>query len=41
MTDIADQFRISVPTVSVSVKKGERIASEAGLDLPRLLNIKI
>ena len=41
MTVIADRLRISVPTVSVSAKKGERIASEAGLDLPRLLNIKI
>mgnify|MGYP006293487981 CR=1 FL=1 len=41
MTDIAERLKIAVPTVSVSVKKGEQIASEAGLDLPRLLNIKI
>lgn len=41
MTDIAERLKIAVPTVSVSVKKGEQIASEEGLDLPRLLNIKI
>ena len=41
MTDIAERLKIAVPTVSVSVKKGEQVASEAGLDLPRLLNIKI
>ncbi|MDZ7831823.1 MAG: hypothetical protein U5L07_08745 [Desulfobacterales bacterium] len=41
MTDIADRLKIAAPTVSVSVKKDKQIASQEGLDLPRLLNIKI
>lgn len=41
MTDVADWLKIAVPTVSIAVRKGERIATDEALDLPGLLNIKI
>lgn len=41
MTKAADYLKVSVPTVSISVKKGEKFVHEEGLNLIELLNIKI
>lgn len=41
MTVTAGKLGISVPTVSVAVKKGRKIVSEEGLELADILNIKI
>ena len=41
MTDVAYRLKIAVPTVSVAVKKGEKIAAEAGYNLSEMINIKI
>lgn len=41
MTEVANRLKIAVPTVSVAVRKGERIATGEALDLSDLLNIKI
>jgi hypothetical protein len=34
-------LKISLPTVSVAVQKGERIVREEGLDVGELLNVNI
>ena len=41
MTDVADRLKIAVPTVSVAVRKGEKIAIDEVLELTELLNVKI
>jgi hypothetical protein len=41
MSNVADRLKIAGPTVSVSVKKGHKIASDEGLVLSDVLNIKI
>jgi len=38
MTEVADESQIAVPTVSVAVRKGERIVDKEGLILSELLN---
>ena len=41
MSNVADRLKIAGPTVSVAVKKGHKIASDEGLVLSDVLNIKI
>lgn len=41
MTALARELRISLPTVSVATRKGEKLAREKNLDLIRCLNINI
>lgn len=41
MTDVADLLKIAVPTVSVAVKKGMQVVRNEGLELSKILNIKI
>ncbi len=41
MTEVADGLKIAVPTVSLAVRKGERIVCEERFVLSELLNIKI
>ena len=41
MTEVAKRLRISVPTVSVAVQKGEQIVKTEGVSLEMLLNINI
>jgi hypothetical protein len=41
MTDVANILGVSVPTVSLSVGKGERLASKEDISLTKILNIKI
>jgi hypothetical protein len=41
MTTVAQHLKISLPTVSVAVQKGERIVREEGLDVGELLNVNI
>jgi len=41
MTEVADRLKITVPTVSVAVRKGAKIVDEDALVLTELLNIKI
>lgn len=41
MTDIAQHLKISVPTVSIAVKKGEVLVREEGLLLQDLINVNI
>ncbi|MCJ8502424.1 transposase [Desulfatitalea alkaliphila] len=41
MTELADRLKIAVPTVSVAVRKGEKIAIDDVLELTELLNVKI
>ena len=41
MTAVAKKLGVSVPTVSVAVAKGERLACEENIFLLKMLNIKI
>jgi chromosomal replication initiation ATPase DnaA len=41
MTTVSGRLKIAVPTVSVAVRKGERIVRDEGLALMDVLNIKI
>jgi REP element-mobilizing transposase RayT len=41
MTTVAQHLKISLPTVSVAVQKGERIVKEEDLDIGELLNVNI
>lgn len=41
LTDVPKKLGISVPTVSVVVQRGEKIARQEELELPVFLNIKI
>lgn len=41
MTEVANRLGISVPTVSVAVPKGERLACQEGISLDHYANIKI
>ena len=41
MTEVAQHLKLAVPTVSVAVRKGERIVKDDGLVLTALLNVKI
>ena len=41
MTAVAKKLGVSVPTVSLSVSKGEQLARKEGISLTKMLNIKI
>jgi putative transposase len=41
MTDVSDRLKISVPTVSIAVRKGMQVVHNEGLQLSNLLNINI
>jgi len=41
LTGVAAYLKIAVPTVSIAVKKGEKLVDEVGVSLVEILNIKI
>jgi len=41
MTKVAECLKVAAPTVSIAVKKGEKLVNEDGMNLIELLNIKI
>jgi len=41
MTDVADRLKIAVPTVSIAVKKGMQVVRNEGLELSKILNVKM
>ena len=41
MTAVANKLGVSVPTVSLAVGEGERLACEENISLMNILNIKI
>jgi len=41
LTDMADRLKIAVPTVSIAVKKGMQVVRNEGLELSKIVNIKM
>jgi hypothetical protein len=41
MTEVSKQLKISLPTVSVAVQKGEKLVRDEGLKLEDHLNVNI